>query len=80
MTKTEVAKATVHFIVGAGVTKIVSGIVKHNTDPEKITDKVTITSGSIVLGMMAADATQSFTDAKIDALIAWYYENIKKTN
>lgn len=79
MTKIDLAKNVTRFVVGAGVTKIVSGIVKHNTDPEKVTDIITITTASAALGMMVADKTQEYTDTKIDELVSWWYENIKKS-
>lgn len=78
MTKIELAKNVTRFVVAAGVTKIVSGIVKHNTEPEKVTDQVAISAGAVVMGMMVADAAESYTDAKIDAIVTWWTENIKK--
>lgn len=76
MTKLDCTKAVVTFIVGAGTTKIVSSIVQNNTARESIIDKVTVTAGSVVLGMMAADATKLYTNAKIDAAAAWWKENV----
>lgn len=73
-----IAKKAVQIVVGAGVTKIVAGIIEHNTDPKKVTDKVAIVGASFVLGSMAADATSKYTDAKIDELAAWWQSNIKK--
>ena len=70
MNKLELTKTVVSTIVGAGAAKIVNAIVQNNIEPEKTTDKVVVTSGSVVLGMMTADMTKQYTDAKIDQLAA----------
>lgn len=68
MDKIKVAKSIVNYVVGFGVGKIVYGIIKNNTDPEKLYDKIGIGAGTFVLGAMAKDATEPWTDAKIDSL------------
>jgi hypothetical protein len=78
MTKLELTKTLVNVVVGAGTTKIVSGIIKNNTNPETITDTVTIASGSIVLGSMAADASKQYTSDKLDQIADWWNKNVKK--
>lgn len=78
MNKLELAKLAVSAIVGAGTTKIVVAIIKNNTDPEKITEKVAIAAAGFVLGSMAADASKKYTDAKIDEAAKWWKENVKK--
>lgn len=80
MTKIEIAKTLTSVVVGAGTTKIVAGIVRHNTDPETVADKVTILSGSFVLGSMVADATKKYTDARIDEVVDWWQKNVKKND
>lgn len=75
MDKIYLAKAIVSTIVGIGTGKIVTSIVQNNTDPETITDKVTITSSGVVLGMMAADISKRYTDAKIDDIVAFVKES-----
>jgi hypothetical protein len=77
MTKLDIAKLVVSAVIGTGTSKIVVGVIKNNTNPEKITDVVTITSASFVLGSIAADASKKYTDAKIDEAIAWWNENVK---
>jgi len=79
MSKTEIAKCVVSVVVGSGTTKIVSAVIRNNVSPEKITDKVTIAAGSVVLGLMAADATKNYTDAKIDEAVAWWREHVTVT-
>lgn len=78
MTKTDIAKKAVRIVVGFGTAKIVSSIIQNNTDPETVTDQVAITGASVVVGMMAADATDAYTAAKIDELIAWWNANVTK--
>lgn len=78
MTKLEIAKRATSFIVAAGTSKIVNSIIQNNTAPETVTDKVTITGASVVIGSMAADATSTYTGAKIDEIAAWYRANVKK--
>jgi hypothetical protein len=70
--KIQIAKGVVTFIVGAGTTKIVRSIIQNNTDPDKLVDKIEIASASVVIGMMASNATKQFTDQKIDEIVAAY--------
>lgn len=79
MNKIDVAKKIVSAVVGSGTTRIVYAIIQNNVSPEKIVDKVTVVSASLVIGAMAADATSSYTDTKIDALIEWF-QSIKTSN
>jgi hypothetical protein len=78
MTKLEIAKSAAKFIVGAGTATIVRTIISNNVTPEDITQKVTVTAGSIVLGSLVADVTSSYTGAKIDEIADWYNKNVKK--
>ncbi len=75
--KIEIAKRAASFVVGMGTAKIVNDIIENNTaDRESKTDKVAIKAGSVVIGSMAADATSSYTDRKIDEAVSWWNENI----
>lgn len=78
MNKLDFTKSVVGFIVGAGTTKIVNGIIVSNTSPEKVTDKVAILASSMVIGNMAADATKKHTSAKIDEIAVWYNKTFKE--
>jgi hypothetical protein len=78
MTKLDLAKTAVTFVVGAGTTKIVGGIIKNNVSPENAADTVAVTSATLVIGMMAADRTKKYTDALIDETIVWFKTNVKK--
>ena len=61
-----VAKYVVSTVVGIGTTKIVRTIINNNIEPETTKDQITVTTASVVIGMMAADATKSYTDSMID--------------
>lgn len=78
MNKLELTKTVVTFVVGAGTSKIVKTIIKNNVQPENLTDSITVTTGSIVLGSMVADVSQKYTSAKIDEIANWWKENVKK--
>lgn len=77
MTKLDIAKRATSFIVGVGVTKVVHAICQNNTQPQTITEKVTVGAAGVVIGMIATDVTRKYTDAKIDELVAWYKANIQ---
>lgn len=76
MTKLDLAKTAVNFVVGAGVSKIVVGIIKNNTDPEKVTDIVSIYVGGAALGSLVAHHTKEHTSKMIDEAAEWWTENI----
>lgn len=78
MNKIDLAKAGVNLIVGTGTGKIVASIIQNNTNPETLTDKVSIGTSGFVLGCMAADVTKVYTNKKIDDAVAWWNLNVKK--
>lgn len=75
-TKLDVLKFAVSFVVGAGTSKITHAIISNNINPQTTYDAVTTAGGSLVIGMMAAEATRDYTDAKIDAAATWVNENV----
>jgi len=76
--KTEIAKTIVGFVVGAGVSRIARTIIHQNHhDEERLHNRVMVESASIVIGMMAAEASKNYTDAKIDELVSWWEINIQ---
>jgi hypothetical protein len=79
MTKIEVTKNVVSFVVGIGTSQIVKTVIKNNVQPENLIEKITVTAGAVVLGSMVADASRKYTDDKIDELVAWWNTNVKKT-
>lgn len=78
MTKLDLAKMVTKFVVGSGTSIIVGSIIKNNVRPENAYQTVAVCAGSIALGSMVADLTSRYTEAKIDAVAAWYDENVKK--
>lgn len=81
MTKTEMAKKAAKFVVGASVGFTTRRIIKnnvHSDENEKRRHQVEAAIGGVVAGKMAAEAAESWTDRKIDELIA-KFEDIKKS-
>lgn len=76
MNKTDIAKKVTALVVGIGVSKVVTNVIKNNTSPEKVPDQVAIAIAGYVLASMAADATKVYTDAKIQSLVEWWTENV----
>jgi 4-hydroxybenzoate polyprenyltransferase len=74
ITPLSLVKSTTTFIVGAGTTAIVKGIIENNTDPETAKDKVAIATAGFVIGSMAAQATKDYTDRSIDELVSTYHQ------
>lgn len=79
MNKIEAAKFVTNLIVGAGVTKITSDIIKNNVQPENIKDQVTVFAGSFVLGSMAVKASKDYTSSQIDAIVE-FFRKLKNRN
>jgi hypothetical protein len=79
MTKTEIAKKTAKFVVGLSVGFTTRNVIKNAVDTEDSRRKEAEAAiGGLVLGSMAAEHAESWTDRKIDALIA-KYEEIKNS-
>ena len=78
MTKLDITKNVATAVVGMGTTRITVQVIKNNTNPQTVTDKVTMVAGAVVIGQMAADATKSYTSAKIDEAASWWKKNVKK--
>jgi len=72
MTKTDIAKAAVGWIVAGGTALIVKGFIDNNTNPETAMQKIGVTAASVVIGGMAKDATRKYTDEQIDKLIDYW--------
>lgn len=69
--KLSLAKTAANIIVGSSVTKVVNDIIVNNTDVETTADQAKVAVGSVVLGMMAADAAKDYVHPKIDKVAAW---------
>ena len=78
--KIKIAKTITSLIVGAGVTKIVGGIIANSTNKETLIAKVTVTAASLVIGAMVSDITSRYTNDKIDELLIGYDEAMQWYN
>ncbi len=76
MTKLEITKFAAKTIVGIGTGKIVHGVIATNVPSGGIVTKVTVIAAAVVVGMMASEATEKFTETKIDEAAAWWKENV----
>jgi uncharacterized membrane protein YeaQ/YmgE (transglycosylase-associated protein family) len=80
MTKLEITKLAVTIVVGSSAGKVAKDIIKNNlADPEGLENKIKIGIGSVVIGMMVAEAASSHVNDKIDWL-AKFWENYKPSN
>lgn len=77
MTKLEFAKGAAKLIVGIGTGKVVHGIIATNVPSGGIITKVTVVTAAIVIGAMASEKTEAFTDQKIDEAVTWWNQNVK---
>jgi hypothetical protein len=75
--KTDIAKTVAAAVVGYGVSEIVKTIIQNNVQPKKIHVIVSVFCGSAILGMMAADASKNYTDAKIDEIVSFWNKKVK---
>ena len=71
-------KKALNLVVGVGVTKIVHAIVQNNTVAElTLPQRIAVAVSSVVIGAMAKEATEKFTDKKVDDMFDWWNENVK---
>lgn len=69
-------KKVISTVVGIGTAKIVSGIIESNVATETVPQKVSVAAASYAIGYAASEASSSYTDAKIDEIVQWWYENV----
>lgn len=75
----KIVRIAAHLIAGAGVSKVVSDVVKNNTTAKNSLDQIRILVGGTVLSTMVVDLAHRHVDNKIDAAVAWYNDR-KKTD
>lgn len=68
MTKLDIVKKAVSFVVAAGTSVIVNQIIANNVNIEKTHQKVTVPIAAIAIGGVVADASSDWTDNKIDEI------------
>lgn len=77
-TKIDIVKTVVGSVVGYGAARIAKALIDKNTDEEeRLHNRAAVASAQLIVGYMAADAARNYTDAKIDAAVEWWNENIK---
>lgn len=78
MTKLDLTKLGVKFVVGVGTSRVISGICRTNGAAQTSFQAASVTGSSIVFGMMLGDIAGKYTDVKIDQIATWWNENVKK--
>ena len=76
MNKLEIFKAVTGFVIGAGVSQIITGIVVNNVALDTNTQKVLAFAGKTGITMLVSDAVRAHTDTKIDSAAAWMTKNV----
>ena len=79
MDKKVITKKVVSIVVGISAGYVISSIIQNNTTAVTIPQKVKASVGGYVLGAMVADAAQTWTDGKVDAIFDWCSELTHKT-
>lgn len=64
-------------VIGAGTTTIVHQIISSNVEKDSVKEQVTVPVASLAIGGMVAEATQRYTDAKIDEIVNYWHTQIK---
>lgn len=72
--KIDLTKNIVNAVVGLGVWRLVDGIIENNVETDSKTDKVVAKSTAIVIAAIAKEKTKTYTDRKIDELVAGWNE------
>lgn len=76
MTKIEFTKKAARFVVGLSTGFTVSSALANNVPAVKTHQKVERYIGSTVVGFMASEAAESWTDRKIDEAVLWWKQNV----
>lgn len=66
--KSRTVKSVVNTIVGASVGFVVQTLIETTIQPKNSRDRVKLWVGSYVIGAMVADAANSWTSKKVDAV------------
>lgn len=64
-------KLALSLVAGLGMSQIVSSIVKNNVAMVTPFQKVTVATGSFVLGSMLMDQSTRHIEQQIDSLVSW---------
>jgi hypothetical protein len=66
-----VAKLAVHLTASLSVTKVISDIIRNNTNVETTSDAVKVAVGSLVLGSMIVEQASNHVNRQWDNFYAW---------
>lgn len=70
-----IAKVAVHIVSAAGVTKVLTQIIRNNTTIVTTTDKVLVNSGGFVLGSMISAAAKDHVSHMINEVVEQFKES-----
>lgn len=76
MTKIEIAKKGVSFVVGVGVSHIVFSIIDNNVAQETVPQKIFTFAGKQAIGMVVGEIVKERVNDKLDKAEAWWKENV----
>ncbi len=78
MSHLQIAKGVIHIVSMAGVTKLVSDVIKNNTVVLTTFDKVLINTGSLVVGSMIGHAASNHVTEQLNKLDKYSVEVTKE--
>lgn len=76
MSQLDIARKTVSFVSGLGVSQIVAGVVANTTPTDTVYQKVTVRTGGFVIGYFIGDWIDRRLEEEQIKLQAWWHENI----
>lgn len=79
MEKRKITKLAINLVVGASAGYVIGSILKNNVTADTIPQKIKAQVGGYVLGAMVSERASSWTDAKVDAVFAWWDNKTQKT-
>jgi hypothetical protein len=79
MTKTDLTKKIVKFVVSSSIGFTVTAALKNNTPVTKTHHKVQVLVAAYVIGRMVSEKAEVWTEAKIDSIIETWDRNKKDT-
>jgi hypothetical protein len=72
----EITKTVLGFVVGAGVSAIVSQVVDQNTTASNLPHKLIIFAGKTGISLVLNDVVEEHLNKKIDNIETWWTENV----
>ena len=69
MTKQEIAKSVIKFVVGSSTGAVVTELVKSHSSPDNVVEELQLVVAGYALGGVVADRTVDWADAKFNGLM-----------